>query len=247
MNTIEITIGKTYSIKNGKTTIAAKVIDRDEEAQSWVCETENGKRFSLKDSGRFLAEVDADQPALPAPETSAAADQGLAARAAAAKIAAQFGFCTAEQADAIAAEAAAEAARLSAVAKDAAAKASAAKIAAEHGFCSAEIAEAAMAEAEAAKSALRAAGGSNSRGGGRTKGAMSGLDAAYKILLETGIPMNAGAITKAALEQGIWSPQGATPAMTLSAALQSDVKKKGDASRFAKATTPGHYIARAVQ
>jgi hypothetical protein len=56
--------------------------------------------------------------------------------------------------------------------------------------------------------------------------------------------MNAKTITKIALEQGIWAPQGSTPDMTLSAALQSDVKKKGDQSRFAKADQPGHYIAR---
>jgi hypothetical protein len=59
--------------------------------------------------------------------------------------------------------------------------------------------------------------------------------------------MNAKTITKIALEQGIWNLQSSTPDMTLSAALQTDVKKKGDKSRFAKADQPGHYIARTAQ
>jgi hypothetical protein len=124
-------------------------------------------------------------------------------------------------------------------------KANATKIAAEHSFCSKEIAESLAKEVTEAKNAIRATG--QGKVGGNIRSGISGLDAAYKILSESGQPMNAKTITKIALEQGIWTPQGSTPDMTLSTALQSDVKKKGDQSRFAKADQPGHYIARIAQ
>jgi hypothetical protein len=44
---------------------------------------------------------------------------------------------------------------------------------------------------------------------------------------------NPSAILKAAVEQGLWMPEGATPVATLSGALQTDVKK-GDKARFVK-------------
>jgi hypothetical protein len=244
MKTLEITVGKTYSIKSGKSTITAKVIEHDMENQVWTCVMENGKQMTVKDSERFLEEIVSDSGPCPASE-SASAIKDIFARAAAAKIAAQHGFCTQEQADAIAAEARAAAEAMSSIAKEKIARANAAKIAAQHGFCSNEIAESLAKEAAEAKSALRLTG--KGKGGGHVRGAMSGLDAAYKILLENGVAMNAKTITNIALEQGIWNPQGATPDMTLSAALQNDVKRKGDASRFIKASTPGHYIARAAQ
>jgi hypothetical protein len=95
------------------------------------------------------------------------------------------------------------------------------------------------------KNVLRAAG--YGKVVGNIRSGMSGLDATYKILSESGQPINAKTITKIALEQEIWNPQGSTPDMTLSAALQTDVRKKGDKSRFAKANQPGHYIARTAQ
>jgi len=241
MNTNDITIGKTYTIKTGQNRMTATVIDRAEAKQMWVCETVNGKRIGVKDSAKFLAEC-SGSPLLAAPEPAASessASGNLFAKAAAAKIAAQFGFCTVEAAEAIAHEASAEAERLAQIAAAATAKASAAKIAAEHGFCTQEIALQLETEAAAAKTAARAAGVK----GGRSRSQMSGLDAAYQILLEAGQPMNPKAIANAAMERGIWTPNGATPDMTLSAALQHELKMKGDASRFAK-TAPGQYIAR---
>ena len=97
----------------------------------------------------------------------------------------------------------------------------------------------AKARAEAAKAAYddaaKAAKGFSLSGSGgpRYKGQMSGLDAAYKILSESDRPLNAGAIVKAAMEQGLWTPDGLTPAATLSGALQTDVKK-GEKARFVK-------------
>lgn len=241
----EITVGNVYAIKAGKNTINAKVVDFDQVTQAWICETENGKQIAVKDSERFLNEIVSETKLIPAPEDKAEVEspvKDIFAKAAAAKIAVQFGFCTQTEADAIIAEANTVAEKLSETVKETIAKANAAKIAAEHGFCSPEIAESLAQEAIAAKQALRAAG--RGKVGSGIRSGMSGLDAAYKILLESGQPMNAKSITKIALEQGIWTPQGSTPDMTLSAALQNDVKKKGDQSRFVKADQPGHYIAR---
>ena len=93
----------------------------------------------------------------------------------------------------------------------------------------ADIAKAIYADAAKAAKGFSMGGG----GGPRYKGQMSGLDAAFAILSESGIPMNAAAITKLAIERGLWNPDGATPAATLSAALQTDVRK-GENARFVK-------------
>ena len=244
MKTSEITIGKSYAIKAGKNMVKVKVIEFDQASQAWNCETENGKPLTIKDSERFLNEIDSEPAALPSPESPSNVKE-IFAKANAAKIAAQFGFCTQEQADALAAQAKALAERLSTTVKDKILKANAAKLAAEHGFCDKALAESLAQEALDAKNALRSMG--HGKVGRGIRSGMSGLDAAYKILLESGQALNAKAITTIALEQGIWNPQGATPDLTLSAALQNDVKKKGSQSRFAKASQPGHYIARVAQ
>ena len=70
-------------------------------------------------------------------------------------------------------------------------------------------------------------------GGPRYKGQMSGLDAAHQILSESDVPLNAVTIAKAAMERGLWCPDGLTPVATLSGALQTDCKK-GDRARFTK-------------
>jgi hypothetical protein len=246
MKNFEITVGKVYAIKAGKNTINAKVIEFDQASQSWICETAKGKQFAVKNSEQFLNEIVSGEIDHSAPESQPPSEvKEIFAKANAAKIAAQYGFCTQEQADALAAEAKALAERLSTTVKDKVLKANAAQLAAKHGFCSKELAESFAQEALEAKNALRAMG--HGKVGGGIRSGMSGLDAAYKILLESGKPMNAKSITKIALEQGIWTPQGSTPDMTLSAALQHDVRKKGEQSRFAKAEQAGHYIARVAQ
>jgi hypothetical protein len=64
---------------------------------------------------------------------------------------------------------------------------------------------------------------------------MSALDAAYKVLLETGKALNARQITEAILENG-YCPnlQGKTPHMTVSSALQREITSKQSESRFYK-------------
>ena len=173
----------------------------------------------------------------------------LVAKAKAAKQAAMVGLISQEEADAIWAEAveackpteeSLAAAKATKEEKDKAEKVlKAAQAAFAVGLLTEEAVQDAKAKADIAKAACddaakAAKGFSFSSGGGaRYKGQMSGLDAAYKILSESEKPLNAGAITKAAMEQGLWTPDGLTPAATLSGALQADVKK-GDKARFVK-------------
>jgi hypothetical protein len=63
----------------------------------------------------------------------------------------------------------------------------------------------------------------------------SGLDAAAKVLEESGQPMTAKEIVEAAEAKGYWkSPGGKTPHATIVSAIIREIAKKGDASRFVK-------------
>jgi HB1, ASXL, restriction endonuclease HTH domain len=64
---------------------------------------------------------------------------------------------------------------------------------------------------------------------------LSALDAAAKVLGETGQPMTSGELIEAMAKKGYWSsPNGQTPAATLYAAMIREIGKKGKESRFAK-------------
>ncbi len=65
---------------------------------------------------------------------------------------------------------------------------------------------------------------------------LSQLDAAVKVLTESGQPMSTKAMIEAMAAKGYWtSPGGATPHATLYSALIREIGHKGDASRFIKA------------
>jgi len=64
--------------------------------------------------------------------------------------------------------------------------------------------------------------------------AMSGLDAAHKVLQESDAPLSAGEIIDQAAKKGYWKSQAATPQATIHAAMSREIKKKGDESRFKK-------------
>ena len=70
--------------------------------------------------------------------------------------------------------------------------------------------------------------------GGKPQGKMSGLDAAHKVLTEAGRPMNVREIFETAMLNGYCNLKGATPALTISAAIQREIKTKGAESRFVK-------------
>jgi hypothetical protein len=71
-------------------------------------------------------------------------------------------------------------------------------------------------------------------------GAMSGLDAAAKVLEEAGEPLSCKAIVERALEKGYWKTGGKTPAATVYAAVLREIQKKGDDARFRK-TARGRF------
>ncbi|MGL6196096.1 MAG: winged helix-turn-helix domain-containing protein [Thermoguttaceae bacterium] len=186
--------------------------------------------------------------ALEAPQAVSPSREELVAKAKAARVAAEAGLIPQEQADAIWAQAEAackpseESLALAKAAKEEKEKAEkvakAAKIAFDAELISEDVYKQVEANMEKAKAAYteatKAARGFSLAGAGpRCKGQMSGLEAAFRILSESDTPLNPAAITKAAIEKKLWTPDGLTPASTLSAALQADVKK-GDKARFVK-------------
>ena len=64
---------------------------------------------------------------------------------------------------------------------------------------------------------------------------MSALDAAAKVLAETGQPMTCQEMIDAMASKGYWSsPGGQTPAATLYSAILRETSKKGAQARFRK-------------
>ena len=67
-------------------------------------------------------------------------------------------------------------------------------------------------------------------------GKLSQLDAAVKVLAESGTPMTTKEMIEAMAAKGYWtSPGGATPWATLYSALLRELQKKGPEARFMKA------------
>jgi hypothetical protein len=71
-------------------------------------------------------------------------------------------------------------------------------------------------------------------------GALSGLDAAAKVLQEAGEPLSCQVIVERALAKGYWKTGGKTPAATVYAAVIREIAKKSDAARFRK-TARGRF------
>ena len=64
---------------------------------------------------------------------------------------------------------------------------------------------------------------------------LSALDAAARVLAETGRPMNCREMIEAMAEKGYWSsPAGKTPSATLYSAILRELKSKGESARFQK-------------
>jgi hypothetical protein len=74
---------------------------------------------------------------------------------------------------------------------------------------------------------------------------MSALDAAAKVLVEQGKPMNCQELIEEMSRKNYWtSPDGATPQATLYAAMMRETKTKGKDARFVK-TERGKFAANA--
>ena len=64
---------------------------------------------------------------------------------------------------------------------------------------------------------------------------LSALDAAAKVLAETGQPMACKEMIEAMAQKGYWSsPGGKTPASTLYSGITKEIATKGKESRFKK-------------
>ena len=77
-----------------------------------------------------------------------------------------------------------------------------------------------------------------------TGAAMSGLDAAARVLGETDGPMDCGSIVEIALAKGYWQTKGKTPRATVYAAIIREIQKKGGDARFHKAGRGKFELAR---
>jgi hypothetical protein len=236
MKATSIQIGKSYEIAFGKSVTKVKVKKFDPKHGSWICETESGKSMSIKDAKRFLKEIKPPEPNVPKeskePKKSKIPKQNTV-----------DGFkesCNKEipsetlQKKSLPSKVTDDAAaQLLAKARTATIRANTARRALEYGFCSEKMAKDAERDAETARTDLRNAG-ITERKGGHTIGAMSGLDAAYKVLQEEGRPMRVKEMTRIAQEKGYCELRGRTPDATIAAAIETEIKRKGKDSRFTK-------------
>ena len=77
----------------------------------------------------------------------------------------------------------------------------------------------------------------------RRDGKMSALDAAAKILADSGEPMTTKELIEKMAAKGLWSsPNGKTPDRTLYSALAREIDAKGKESRFKKGER-GKFVA----
>jgi len=219
MKATNIQIGKSYEVTVGRGTTIVKVLSINPKTGAWICETLNGKDITIGDAKRFLKATGDDkgkgkgkgkkQETPESPVIARLTPESFVKKTA-----------DPEKLEPL----------LKAV-KEAEKKLRASRNALHHGLIDQDKVNEFAAKYEEALAALRVAGG-KAGSGGRCLGQMSGLDAAYKVLIEAGEPMNAKQICDQAVEKGYWEPQGATPDATLSSAILTEMKKKGDDSRF---------------
>ncbi len=71
---------------------------------------------------------------------------------------------------------------------------------------------------------------------------MTVQDAAIQILKDAGKPLRAKEFTKQIMEPDLWSSDGKTPEVTVSARLYSGIKKHGDQSTFVKVAPQTFFL-----
>jgi len=65
MKATSIQIGKTYEVKAGRNTTTVKVESFNPKTGGWICETQSGKTFNVKDAARFVREIVPKKTATP--------------------------------------------------------------------------------------------------------------------------------------------------------------------------------------
>lgn len=81
----------------------------------------------------------------------------------------------------------------------------------------------------------KAKAGASNRKPTKKREGMSGLDAAAKVLADSGKPMRCKEIVERVFAKGLWKTGGKTPAATINAAMIREIRDKGKQSRFRKA------------
>ena len=257
MKTTSIQLKKSYEVSVGRGTTIVTVLGINPKTGAWRCKTQSGKDIAISDAKRFLKAIDdgkgvkkkksyqGDAPVITPKKSRDKGDNGTSLPKSEAKP--QAATSPIEKppkakdeskpvADAETIE------QLRKAVKEADKKLRTAKNALPFGFIDQAKLDEATAEYDQACKALKAAGG-NIGTGGRCLGQMSGRDAAYKVLCETGAPMNGRQICEMALDKGYWEPQGETPEATIVSAMLTEIKVKGDAARFIR-TGKGLFAAK---
>ncbi len=225
MKPTAIEIGQKYEVALSRGTSVVKVVRINPKNGSWICETASGKDLTISDAKRFLRPFGSAKGKA-APEPKAASVKGKKESKPAPQV----------ETDPETLE------KLTQAVKEANKKWHAAMRAHENELITLQMLDHVHDEWEQAKSALKEAGGKMGKGG-RCQGRMSGLDAAYQVLVESGESMNTRRITEIAMEKGYWSPEGATPEATITSAILREIQNRGDQSRFIR-TGKGLFAAR---
>lgn len=106
----------------------------------------------------------------------------------------------------------------------------------------AKSAKKATKEAKIKKAATRAKQGAKLAKAAKPK-RISGLTAAFMVLVDADAELGAGAIVEKAAEKGWWKSDAATPAATIYAAMIREIATKGDKSRFERGAKRGTFRA----
>jgi len=109
----------------------------------------------------------------------------------------------------------------------------------------APAAQGAKPDAKAAKDATVAPKAPKAKREAKKRDGLSGLDAAAKVLVLAGKPMNCKDMVARMLADGLWKTGGKTPAATIYAAILREVRAKGKDARFRK-TDRGQFEATAA-
>jgi len=221
MKATSIQIGKKHEVAVGRGTTVVKVVGVSPKTGAHVCETLSGKDMAIGDASRFIKAAGGDKEAKkgkggPKAEAVPKAAPAPSGRPQAAKAKAARPADVEQLRNAL---------------KEADRRVRAARNAIKIGLIDQAKVDDTTAEYDDALAALKAAGG-KAGSGGRCLGQMSGLEAAYKVLSESGEAMTARQICETALNMGYWEPQGSTPEATISSAMIIEMRKKGDDSRF---------------
>ena len=218
--------GKSYEVTMGKSPNAVVVVrEKNLVTKTWLCVTADGKEVAIKNPDRFLKSVKVRPPKSETEIPEPAEPQEKPK-----KVKSKLPVDAVVDAPTVDPETAKQ---LIQNRNEALKRLGHAKASFDYGWVGESLVRETQAELDAATGAMYEAGLRSGRNG-RSNGRMSGLDAAYQVLLDEGRSLRAMEIYNLATERNYCDLTGATPWSTISAALTTDIAKKGDGSRFKK-------------